>query len=219
MCVHALLGTTALAAGGTRILSGLPFGHASWAACGAPSLQTEARSSSLWNTSPVSAFLLVQAVVKRPEFSLSSKKDACLLFRREEHPRKSQDTETHQGRDTSKAYSLPNDTCVLAKRRYALCLWHELFLDCLPQFLLSYVRDMGKIVRTVQMQQRWRKRQHPACYLTDLVLNSAIFFGLLHDSYYMLSYHLKRKRGKQRLSHAAEGVEKWHWGKVRPMLS
>lgn len=57
------------------------------------------------------------AVVKKPEFSLSSKKDACLLFRQEEHPRKSQDTETHQGRDTSKAYSLPNDTCVLVKEK------------------------------------------------------------------------------------------------------
>lgn len=54
--------------------------------------------------------------------SVSSQKEASLLFWREGIPRKSQDTETDQGNDTSEAYSLPDDTRVLVKRRYVLCL-------------------------------------------------------------------------------------------------
>lgn len=134
MCVHALLGTTALAAGGTGFSELFPLAmHLELPVEPRPYRQKYA-AVARWNTSPVSALLLVWATVKRLEFSLSSQKEASLLFWGEGHPRKSRDTETHQGKDTSKAYSLLMTRVSLWREGLSCAADMNYSLDRLPQF-------------------------------------------------------------------------------------
>lgn len=162
------------------------------------------------------------AIVKSLESALSSQKEVNLLFGGRGILERAR-TLRHIKEKTLLRRTVFLMTHVSLRREGMSCASDRNYsLDYLPQF---YYLTPGKWVRWWGLYRRSKcdgsnNTQHFYSLVPDRPCDKHyISFGLLQDSYYMLSHHLKWKRGKERLSHTAEGVEKRHWGKVRHTLS
>lgn len=211
MCVHALLGATGLAAGGTGFPELFPLAmHLELPVEPRPYIQKYA-AVARWNTSSVSALLLLWATVKRLEFSLSSQKEASLLF---------------WGRGILEGARTPRHIKEKTLLRHTVSWWHMCPCEEVCPAPLTWIilwaayfssiillRGVGKIVRTVLCSRCDRSNNNPQ-HLHSLLPDRPcdkhyISFGLLHDS---ITCCHTIWRGKEARKDSAMLLKEWKRG-------